>query len=57
MHQHASTEEDDKLLRDKNGNIGKKKYIKEAFKDYKRMIDDPYGFNRLVKQDLDDLGS
>lgn len=57
MHQHASIEEIDKLLKDGNGNISKKKYIKEAFKDYKRMLGDPYGFNRLVKQDPGDLGS
>lgn len=49
MHQHAGIEECDKLLRDENSRIDNKKYIIEAFKDFKRMLDDPLGHNRLVK--------
>lgn len=46
MHQHTSLAEQNKMIRDENGNLNKKKYIFEAFKDYKRMIDDPLGFER-----------
>lgn len=46
MHQHASTEEADKLLRDETGKINALKYIKEAFKDFKRMQDDPLGLKK-----------
>lgn len=42
-YQHVSTAEDDRMLRDKNGNISNTKYIIEAFKDLKRVYDDPLG--------------
>lgn len=46
MHQHASVNEQNKLIRNENGEISYKKYIIEAFKDYKRMRDDPLGLKR-----------
>lgn len=46
MHQHVSTEEQGKMLIDRDGSINRAKYICEAFKDYKRMTDDPLGLNK-----------
>lgn len=48
MHQHASINEQNKLIRNENGEISYKKYIIEAFKDHKRMQDDPLGLNKTL---------
>lgn len=50
MHQHASQEEIDRMMLDKNGRIDKIKYCKEAFKDYKRMMDDPLGLQKELNR-------
>lgn len=46
MHQHASTQETSKMFLNDKGEISSKKYIIEAFKDFKRMRDDPLGLKR-----------
>lgn len=48
MHQHASTNEQNKMLINEKGQIDYKKYIIEAFKDYKRMRDDPLGLKKTL---------
>lgn len=47
MHQHASEEEINKMLLDENQQLSKANYIKKAFLDYKHMMKDPCGLNRL----------
>lgn len=48
MHQHASNDEIDKMVRDENGKINYHQYLKKAFQDYKKVQEDPCGFNRTV---------
>lgn len=45
-HRHVSMCEMINMLRDDNGRQNKIHYIIEAFKDYKRMINDPLGVER-----------
>ena len=49
MHQHASLDEQDKMLLDKDGNVNKRAYIKKAFVDYVKMQRDPLGLNRELE--------
>lgn len=48
VHQHVSTSEQDKLLRDENGNLSEKRYLIEAFKDFVKMKKDPLGLNKTL---------
>ena len=46
MHQHVTTAEQNRVMRGKDGEVNMKHYIMEAFKDYKRMFDDPLGLKK-----------
>lgn len=47
MHQHVEPKGQNAVMLDENGKLSYKKYVIEAFKDYKRVMDDPLGIEKV----------
>lgn len=48
-HQHVTTEEQDKMIRDENGELSYSTYFKTIIRGYENMYKDPYGLERELE--------